>query len=163
MNRVSFQRSVISVGCPVQSWNSTRSSMLIWVAGPAPRFLLLRVAGSSWDILALFWLSTAVFGRLVLEQNTARLWSFAVSQLCDLAVAPKPLWASLSSSAKSEPSRLRISTSYQSFCSFSVSSSLWEDRGCWPHPSLLPGNRLLAFSAGAWSVRMAMPSSWVSV
>lgn len=31
---------------------------------PTPRFLLLRVAGSSWDILALFWLSTAVFGRL---------------------------------------------------------------------------------------------------
>lgn len=149
MNRVSFQRSVFSVGCPAPSWNSTQASMLISVAGPDPRILPLRVVGSSWDIVALFWLSTAVFGRLWFWSKTARLWSFAVSQLCDLAVVPKPLWASLSSSAKSEASCLRISSSYQSFCSSSVSSSVWEDRGCWPYPSLLPGNLVLAFSAGA--------------
>lgn len=64
MNRVSFQRSVFSVGCPAPSWNSTQASMLISVAGPDPRILPLRVVGSSWDIVALFWLSTAVFGRL---------------------------------------------------------------------------------------------------
>ena len=64
MNTVSFQSSVFSVGCLVQSWNSTQASTLISVAGPDPRILPLRVLGSSWDILALFWQSTAVFGRL---------------------------------------------------------------------------------------------------
>lgn len=65
--------------------------MLISVAGPDPRILPLRVVGSSWDIVALFWLSTAVLGKtMVLEQNS-QVVSFAVSQLCDLAVVPKPL------------------------------------------------------------------------
>lgn len=102
MNRVSFQRSVFSVGCLVQSWNSTQASMLISVAGPDPRILPLRVVGISWDIFALFWQSTAVFGRLWFWSKTqpgceALLFYSFVTLLWFLNL-PEPL----SSSAKSE-------------------------------------------------------------